>query len=194
MTCCSWAGPATTATRITSSLRSSPARQSKSGTNFARYCDPALDKLISAGKTTSEQGVRSKLYQQAQAQIQQQALWLPLAHPTAFALDAQECRGLPGQPVWAAGFLEGQRQALSCKLQAPLKLAAEPCKCWPLLHPAVFRHRQRITIAHDDVIQHPHIHHLQGLFAGLWSISDQPALGSTLPEGWLWHRINAAAL
>jgi peptide/nickel transport system substrate-binding protein len=27
--------------------------------------------------------VRSKLYQQAQAQIQQQALWLPLAHPTA---------------------------------------------------------------------------------------------------------------
>ena len=44
----------------------------KSGTNFARYCDPALDKLISAGKTTSEQGVRTKLYQQAQAQIQQQ--------------------------------------------------------------------------------------------------------------------------
>ena len=46
----------------------------KSGTNFARYCDPALDKLISAGKTTSEQGVRSKLYQQAQAQIQAAAV------------------------------------------------------------------------------------------------------------------------
>lgn len=53
----------------------------KSGTNFARYCNPDLDKLIGAGKTTSEQGVRSKLYEQAQAQIQQQALWLPLAHP-----------------------------------------------------------------------------------------------------------------
>ena len=65
----------------------------KSGTNFARYCDPTLDKLISAGKTTSEQGVRSKLYQQAQAQIQQQALWLPLAHPTAFALTRKNIQG-----------------------------------------------------------------------------------------------------
>jgi len=70
----------------------------KSGTNFARYCDPTLDKLISAGKTTSEQGVRSKLYQQAQAQIQQQALWLPLAHPTAFALTRKNIDGYQVSP------------------------------------------------------------------------------------------------
>lgn len=49
----------------------------QSGTNFARYCDQGLDKLINAGKTTTEQGVRTKLYEQAQGQIQQQALWLP---------------------------------------------------------------------------------------------------------------------
>src|SRR5450830_609185 len=76
----------------------------KSGTNFARYCDPALDKLISAGKTTSEQGVRSKLYQQAQAQIQQQALWLPLAHPTAFALARKNVEGYQVSPFGRQDF------------------------------------------------------------------------------------------
>ncbi|WP_347928352.1 ABC transporter substrate-binding protein [Pseudomonas helvetica] len=70
----------------------------QSGTNFARYCDPALDKVISAGKTTTEQGVRSKLYEQAQAQIQQQALWLPLAHPTAYALTRKDVQGYQVSP------------------------------------------------------------------------------------------------
>jgi len=76
----------------------------QSGTNFARYCDPGLDKLISAGKTTSEQGVRSKLYQQAQAQIQQQALWLPLAHPTAAALVRQDVQGYEVSPFGRQDF------------------------------------------------------------------------------------------
>jgi dipeptide transport system substrate-binding protein len=76
----------------------------KSGTNFARYCDQGLDKLISAGKTTSEQGVRSKLYQQAQTQIQQQALWLPLAHPTAFALTRKEVQGYQVSPFGRQDF------------------------------------------------------------------------------------------
>ncbi|MGD8219941.1 ABC transporter substrate-binding protein [Pseudomonas thivervalensis] len=70
----------------------------KSGTNFARYCNADLDKLISAGKTTGEQGVRAKLYEQAQAQIQQQALWLPLAHPTAFALTRKDVQGYGVSP------------------------------------------------------------------------------------------------
>jgi peptide/nickel transport system substrate-binding protein len=70
----------------------------KSGTNFARYCNADLDKLISAGKTTSEQGVRTKLYEQAQTQIQQQALWLPLAHPTAYALTRKDVQGYSVSP------------------------------------------------------------------------------------------------
>ena len=76
----------------------------KSGTNFARYCDAGLDKLISAGKTTSEQGVRSKLYEQAQAQIQQQALWVPLAHPTAFALLRKNVHGYEVSPFGRQDF------------------------------------------------------------------------------------------
>ena len=70
----------------------------KSGTNFARYCDQGLDKLINAGKTTTEQGVRTKLYEQAQGQIQQQALWLPLAHPTAYALTRKDIQGYSVSP------------------------------------------------------------------------------------------------
>jgi peptide/nickel transport system substrate-binding protein len=75
-----------------------------SGTNFARYCDPVLDKLISDGKTTSDQAARSKLYHQAQAQIQQQALWLPLAHPTAAALTRKDVSGYQVSPFGRQDF------------------------------------------------------------------------------------------
>ncbi|MNE57533.1 Periplasmic dipeptide transport protein precursor [compost metagenome] len=76
----------------------------KSGTNFARYCDQRLDQLISAGKTTTDQSVRSRLYQQAQTQIQQQALWLPLAHPTAAALVRQNVEGYQVSPFGRQDF------------------------------------------------------------------------------------------
>ncbi|MEE1921535.1 ABC transporter substrate-binding protein [Pseudomonas sp. 148P] len=75
-----------------------------SGTNFARYCDPRLDQLISAGKTTNDQSVRSRLYQQAQAQIQQQALWLPLAHPTAAVLLRKDVQGYEVNPFGRQSF------------------------------------------------------------------------------------------
>ena len=70
----------------------------KSGTNFARFCDNRLDQLISAGRTTNDQSVRSRLYQQAQTLIQQQALWLPLAHPTAATLLRQGVEGYQVSP------------------------------------------------------------------------------------------------
>ena len=75
-----------------------------SGTNFARYCDPRLDQLISAGKTTSDQSVRSRLYQQAQTLIQQQALWLPLAHPTAAVLLRNDVEGYQVNPFGRQDF------------------------------------------------------------------------------------------
>ncbi|MDD1016109.1 ABC transporter substrate-binding protein [Pseudomonas rubra] len=76
----------------------------KSGTNFARYCDQRLDQLISAGKTTTDQSVRSRLYQQAQTLIQQQALWLPLAHPTAAVLTRKEVQGYQVSPFGRQDF------------------------------------------------------------------------------------------
>ena len=76
----------------------------KSGTNFARYCDKTLDNLISQGKTVSDQDKRSALYQKAQALIQQQALWLPLAHPTAYALTRKDVQGYQASPFGRQDF------------------------------------------------------------------------------------------
>ncbi|WP_426143870.1 ABC transporter substrate-binding protein [Pseudomonas sp. DWP3-1-2] len=76
----------------------------KSGTNFARYCNATLDKMISDGKTTSDQAARSALYHQAQEQIQQQALWLPLAHPTAAALTRKNVTGYQVSPFGRQDF------------------------------------------------------------------------------------------
>jgi dipeptide transport system substrate-binding protein len=76
----------------------------ESGLNFARYCDPQLDKLIADGKATSTQQQRSALYQQAQTLIQQQALWLPLAHPTAFALHSDKVSGYQVSPFGRQDF------------------------------------------------------------------------------------------
>ncbi|MNW22625.1 Heme-binding protein A precursor [compost metagenome] len=48
--------------------------------------------------------MRSRLYQQAQALIQQQALWLPLAHPTAAALMRQGVEGYRVSPFGRQDF------------------------------------------------------------------------------------------
>ncbi|MBB2494085.1 ABC transporter substrate-binding protein [Aquipseudomonas ullengensis] len=76
----------------------------QSGLNFARYCDPQLDQLISDGKRTASQDARSALYLKAQALIQQQALWLPLAHPTAYALLRKDVKGYQVSPFGRQDF------------------------------------------------------------------------------------------
>ena len=76
----------------------------ESGLNFARYCDPLLDKLITDGKAAADQAQRSALYRQAQAIIQQQALWLPLAHPGAFALHSERVSGYQVSPFGRQDF------------------------------------------------------------------------------------------
>nr|WP_199066217.1 ABC transporter substrate-binding protein [Chromobacterium sp. ASV5] len=76
----------------------------QSGTNFARYCDPKLDKLIGDGKKTSDFKARARLYQSAQKLIHDQALWLPLAHPTAYALVRKELAGFQVNPFGRVNF------------------------------------------------------------------------------------------
>ena len=80
----------------------------ESGLNFARYCDETLDKLIADGKTSSDQAERSRLYHDAQKIIQQQALWLPLAHPTAFALLSANVEGYKVSPFGRQNFASVQ--------------------------------------------------------------------------------------
>ncbi|WP_070885006.1 ABC transporter substrate-binding protein [Pseudomonas argentinensis] len=76
----------------------------ESGLNFARFCDARLDTLIAEGKALSDQAKRSAQYQDAQAIIQQQALWLPLAHPTAYALTRKGVEGYSVSPFGRQDF------------------------------------------------------------------------------------------
>lgn len=76
----------------------------KSGTNFARFCDAKLDKLISDGKLTTKVAARTKLYQQAQKIIHDEALWIPLAHPVATALTRNNVSGYRVSPFGRQDF------------------------------------------------------------------------------------------
>jgi ABC-type transport system substrate-binding protein len=75
-----------------------------SGTNFARYCDTQLDRLISQARTVADPLQRSALYQQAQQLIRESALWVPLAHPTASALLRQGVQGYQVNPFGRQDF------------------------------------------------------------------------------------------
>lgn len=76
----------------------------QSGLNFARYCDKQLDTLIAEGKRKREQGERSALYEKAQRIIHEQALWLPLAHPTAATLLRSNVEGYDVSPFGRVDF------------------------------------------------------------------------------------------
>ncbi|QRY80328.1 ABC transporter substrate-binding protein [Pseudomonas sp. PDNC002] len=80
----------------------------KSGLNFARYCDEKLDGLISQGKAVADQAKRSELYHQAQQIIHDQALWLPLAHPTATAITRKDVKGYTVSPFGRQDFSKVQ--------------------------------------------------------------------------------------
>ncbi|WP_028626888.1 ABC transporter substrate-binding protein [Metapseudomonas resinovorans] len=76
----------------------------QSGLNFARYCNAELDKLIADGKTHADPAERSTLYKKAQQIIREQALWLPLAHPTAFTLTRTNVEGYQVNPFGRQDF------------------------------------------------------------------------------------------
>ncbi|GAB6846866.1 ABC transporter substrate-binding protein [Paraburkholderia kururiensis] len=76
----------------------------KSGINFARYCDPQLDKLIAEGKTTADLGKRTKAYEAAQKIIHDEALWIPLGYPTAAAITRANVSGYQVSPFGRQNF------------------------------------------------------------------------------------------
>jgi dipeptide transport system substrate-binding protein len=76
----------------------------QSGINFARFCDPQLDKLIAEGKATADQAKRVKLYEAAQRIIHDQALWIPLGYPTAAAITRANVSGYRVSPFGRQNF------------------------------------------------------------------------------------------
>ncbi|HEY3596812.1 MAG TPA: ABC transporter substrate-binding protein [Paraburkholderia sp.] len=76
----------------------------KSGINFARYCNPELDKLIAQGKETTDQAKRTKAYEAAQQIIHDEALWIPLGYPTAAAITRKNVSGYHVSPFGRQDF------------------------------------------------------------------------------------------
>ncbi|MEJ0002578.1 MAG: ABC transporter substrate-binding protein [Pararobbsia sp.] len=76
----------------------------QSGINFARHCDPALDKLIAGALTTTDQGKRSADYEKAQQLIHDEALWIPLAYPTTSAIMQANVSGYTVSPFGRQNF------------------------------------------------------------------------------------------
>lgn len=54
------------------------------GSNYAKWCDPAYDKLVQQAKLSTDRDERVKLYQQAQKILKQQVPITPIANSTVF--------------------------------------------------------------------------------------------------------------
>jgi dipeptide transport system substrate-binding protein len=76
----------------------------KGGTNFQRYCDPALDLAIATGKTTSAAAARAQFYENAQKIVHDEALWIPLAHPLVAAITRSDVAGYRVSPFGRVNF------------------------------------------------------------------------------------------
>ncbi len=76
----------------------------RSGTNFTRFCQPELDKLIAQAKATTDQTQRTQLYLAAQKIIYDAALWLPIGHPKVIALARGNVSGYHVSPFGRQNF------------------------------------------------------------------------------------------
>lgn len=75
-----------------------------SGTNFARHCEAELDQLIQDARRLADTQQRNARYRHAQQLIQQRALWIPLAHPTASVLMRRGVQGYAVNPFGRQDF------------------------------------------------------------------------------------------
>ncbi|MGI4983385.1 MAG: ABC transporter substrate-binding protein [Janthinobacterium lividum] len=78
----------------------------QSGTNFARYCDPKLDKEIGDAKLTDDRAARTRLYESAQKTIHDEALWVPLGYPVAAAITRKNVAGYRVSPFGRQHFTQ----------------------------------------------------------------------------------------
>ncbi len=76
----------------------------KAGTNFARFCQSELDRLIREARMSSDQAQRARAYLDAQRIIHAQALWIPLGYPNAAALVRDTVSGYRVSPYGRQNF------------------------------------------------------------------------------------------
>jgi peptide/nickel transport system substrate-binding protein/dipeptide transport system substrate-binding protein len=74
------------------------------GSNYAKWCDPAYDKLVQQAKVTTERDERIKLYQQAQQILKSQVPITPVANSRVFQPMRQEVQDFKISPFGLTPF------------------------------------------------------------------------------------------
>ena len=68
------------------------------GTNFARYNNPAVNKLLQAGQSEMDSQKRRELYEEAQVFIKEDAPWIPLVHSNPLIAGVKGLKGYTPHP------------------------------------------------------------------------------------------------
>ena len=66
--------------------------------NYARFNSPELDALLDKAIGLSDKGERTKLYEQAQVLLNEQAPWINVAHSINFAPTSKRVQGYKQSP------------------------------------------------------------------------------------------------
>ncbi len=74
------------------------------GSNYAKWCDPAYDKLIQQAKTTADRATRISLYQQAQKLLKAQVPITPIANSVVYQPMRKEVHGFKISPFGLTPF------------------------------------------------------------------------------------------
>ncbi|MEB0040393.1 MULTISPECIES: ABC transporter substrate-binding protein [unclassified Pseudomonas] len=74
------------------------------GSNFAKWCDPAYDALVKKAKVTSDRAERIKLYQQAQHILKEQVPITPIANSKVFQPMRKEVQNFKLSPFGLTPF------------------------------------------------------------------------------------------
>jgi dipeptide transport system substrate-binding protein len=70
----------------------------KGGSNYARWCNPEFDKLVTDARQAPDQATRTKHYMKAQEVFKRELPWVTLAHAKAFRAMEKRVTGYSMSP------------------------------------------------------------------------------------------------
>ena len=74
------------------------------GSNYAQWCDKEYDALVVKAKQTTRQAERARLYEQAQAVLKREAVWVPIAHSVVHQPMRKNVEGYKMSPFGSVQF------------------------------------------------------------------------------------------